>query len=53
MFVYMFIQAGAMVLGLPEALQKALMVFGSMGVLTIVGKICHRKRMDGRTITHV
>ena len=35
--------AGAMALGLPEVLQKALMVFGSMGVLTIVGKICHRK----------
>ena len=39
MFVYMFIQAGAMVLGLPEVLQKALMVFGSMGVLTILGVI--------------
>ena len=39
MFVYMFIQTGAMVLGLPEVLQKALMVFGSMGVLTIVGVI--------------
>ena len=39
MFVYMFIQTGAVMLGLPEVLEKVLMVFGSMVVLTIAGKM--------------
>lgn len=37
MFVYMFIQTGAAVLGLSGGLEKLLMVLGSMGVLTVLG----------------
>ena len=44
MFLYMFFKTGAELLGLLEWLAKALMVFGSLGILTVVGRVVHRKK---------
>lgn len=38
MFLFMFIKTGASMLGLPSGLTKALLVFGSAGVLTAAGR---------------
>ena len=50
MFLYMFLQTGAGVLGLGDGLTKTVMVVGSLVALTVAGVACHYiiKWLDGR-----
>lgn len=44
MFLYMFFKTGAMLLGLSAWLTKAMMVVGSLSILTVAGRVVHRKK---------
>lgn len=45
MFLYMFLQTGARIIGCPEGLAKAGMVFGSLVLLTAASRAVHHKRV--------
>lgn len=49
MFLYLFLQTGAEFIGLPGWLTKAVMVAGSLVVLTAVSYLLHRKQGRERT----
>lgn len=44
MFLYMFFKTGAALLGLSAWLTKAVMVAGSLGILTAAGRAVHRRK---------